>query len=216
MTKRKDNPEHAALERLIRTEIWPGIERIFKGTELHVDAASDDGRPPITIEPGPGPELRNEAGEPETAVSFLFLVTSDEEPWSEDGRAPCFCRFNITCTRRGYMVGTDFYIYFPAETDMNRLRPLLANSMFSGNPPSLRCESGHGDLPGVLVVGFSHGCGGEYYGELPVATMLADLAERINFLRRAIRAVHALNENFASDALLDRLVRELEKCFSAH
>ena len=196
--------DHDALESLIRTQIWPGILRIFEGTELSADAASDDGQPAIRIDPGS-----------ETAVSFLFIVSSDEDPWSEDGRSPYFCRFNITCRRRGYMVSTDFYIHFPEETDMNRLRPLLANSMFSGNPPSLRCEIGHGDLPGVLVVGFSHGCGGEYCGELPVATMLADLAERINYLRRSIRAVHALSEDFASDALLDRLVRELEKCFPA-
>ncbi len=202
MMECRDNLEHDVLDRLIQTEIWPGIERNFKGTELHVDAASDDGRPTVHIEPGP-----------DAAVSFLFLVTNDDGSWSEDGGSPYFCRFNITCRPRGYMVSTCFCIHFPEEMDMNRLRPLLGNSMFAGNPPSLRCEIGHGDLPGVLVVEVCHGSGGEYYGELPVTTMLADLAERINYLRRAIRAVHALSKDFASDALFDRLVRELEKCF---
>ncbi|MBL7076821.1 MAG: hypothetical protein ISS31_05055 [Kiritimatiellae bacterium] len=198
-------PDHDTTEGLIRTEIWPGIEGIFEGTELRLDAASENGQPRIDTEPGP-----------ETAVSFLFLVSSSEDPWSENGRSPYFCRFNITCKRRGYMVGTDLYILFPEETDMNRLRPILGNRMFSGNPPSLRHEIGHGDLPGVLVVGFSHGSGGEYYGDLPVATMLADLAERINYLRRAIRVVHKLSEDYTSDTQLNRLVRELEKCFPAH
>lgn len=208
--------DHDAIERLIRTQIWPGIVRIFEGTELSADAASDDGQPAIDIEPGPGPKLRNEAGQSEAAVSFPFIVSSDEDPWSEDGRSPYFCRFNITCTRRGYMVTTDFYIHLPEETDMNRLRPLLGNSMFSGNPPSLRYEIGHGGRPGVLVVGFEHGQGYEYGGGLPVQGLLADLAERTNYLRRAIRAVHALSEDFSSDSLLDRLVRELEKCFPAY
>lgn len=46
--------------------------------------------------------------------------------------------------------------------------------------------------------------------------MLADLAERVNYLHRAIHAVYALSEDYDSDSQLGRLVRELEKCFSAY
>jgi hypothetical protein len=205
MTENNSNPEHDALERLIRTEIWPGIVRIFEGMELNADTASEDGRPSIDVEPGP-----------ETAASFIFLVSSDEDPWSEDGRSPYFCRFKVTCRPHGYMLGRDFYIHFPEETDMNRLRPLLGNPMFVGNPPSLVCETGHGDLPGALVVGFRHGHGYGHGTDLPVPTMLADLAEGINYLRRTIRAVLALSEDFSRDKQLTRLVWALEKCFPAY
>jgi len=129
------------LVRLIRSDIWAGVLRIFDGTELNANPATDDGQPRADVERGP-----------EAAVSFLFLVDSDEDPWSEDGRDPYFCRMTVTCRPRGFFLGTDFHVHFPETTDANWLKPLLGSPKFSGNPPSLVYEIGHGDLPGVLVV----------------------------------------------------------------
>ena len=148
-------------------------------------------------------------------MSFVFLVGSTEDTGPDVGDDPYFCRLTTKVRLRGYMLETDFYIHFPETFDMDRLKTLLGNPRFSGNPPKLVYEVRHGESPGVLIVEFNFGRGHEYPVLLPIDTMLADLAEHMNFLRRLIRAVRQLSRDYASEPLFRKVVNELVKCFQA-
>lgn len=188
----------------IKERIWPGILRVFAGTELVPDPSSADGQPQITQE-----------WTSETTMSFVFLVRSLEDTGVEIGDDPYFCRITTNCRPRGYFLETDFYIHFPESFEVPRLKTLLGNAMFVGNPPRLSYETRHGETSGVWIVGFRFGSGCGYPGRLPVEAMLAELAEHVNFLRRLIRAVRQLSADYDSEPYLQRVVRELEKCFPA-
>ena len=188
----------------INDRIWPGFLRMFSGTELIPDPASADGQPQISQE-----------GMFETCMSFVFLVRSLEDTGIEIGEDPYFCRITIQCRLRSFLIQTDFNIHFPESFDMARLKALLGNPEFVGNPPKLSYETGHGDHPGILIVGFNFGSGCGYEGMLPLETMLAELAEHVNYLRRLIRAVRQLSTDYDSEPYLRAVVRELEKCFPA-
>ena len=188
----------------INERIWPGVLRMFNGTELVPDPASADGQPQIRQE-----------WMVETSMSFVFLVRSLEDAGVEIGENPYFCRIATQCRLRSFFIQTDFYLHFPESIDMARLKALLGNPKFVGNPPKLSYETGHGDHPGILIVGFNFGSGCGYEGMLPLETMLAELAEHVNYLRRLIRAVRQLSTDYDSEPHLRAVVRELEKCFPA-
>ena len=154
-------------------------------------------------------------GMSETSMSFVFLVRRLEDAGVEIGENPYFCRITTQCRRRSFFIQTDFYLHFPESIDMARLKALLGNPKFVGNPPKLSYETGHGDHPGILIVGFNFGSGCGYEGMLPLETMLAELAEHVNYLRRLIRAVRQLSTDYDSEPYLRAVVRELEKCFPA-
>jgi len=113
------------------------------------------------------------------------------------------------------MFETDFYIHFPESFDMERIKVLLGNPRFAGNPPKLIYEVRADDSPGVLIVEFRFGRCLEYPVILPIETMLADLAEHVNFLRRLIRAAQQMSRDYDSEPLFRKVVNELEKCFPA-
>ena len=188
----------------INERIWPGVLRLFNGTELVPDPASADGQPKISQE-----------CMFETTMSFVFLVSSLEDTGVEIGDDPYFCRINTQCRPRSFFIETDFYIHFPASFDMARLKALLGNPKFVGNPPKLTYETRHGGHPDILIVEFHFGSGYGYPGILPWETMLAELAEHVNYLRRLIRAVRQLSTHYDSEPFLIAVVRELEKCFPA-
>jgi len=188
----------------IRDRIWPGILAIFHATELMPDATGKDGHPEI-----------HQEWAPETTVSFVFLVASTEDTGMDIGDDPYFCRITTKVRPRGYMFETDFYIHFPESFDMDRLKSLLGNPKFVGNPPKLIYEVRHDDSPGMLIVEFNFGRGHEYPVLLPIETMLADMAEHVNFLRRLIRAVRKLSRDYDSEPFFRKVVNELEKCFQA-
>lgn len=188
----------------INERIWPGVLRMFDGTELVPDPASADGRPQISQE-----------WMLDTSMSFVFLVRSIEDTGVAIGDGPYFCRITIQCRPRSFFIQTDFYIHFPESFDMARLKALLGNPRFVGNPPKLSYERGHGGHPDILLVGFHFGSGCEYPGILPLETMLAELAEHVNYLRQLIRAVRQLSADYDSEPYLRAVVRELEKCFPA-
>ena len=192
------------LKNLIMAGVWPGILRAFEGTELILDPVKTAGEL----------ELRQE-WERELALSFVLLVFSEEDTGMRLGDAPYFCRITVKCAERSYMLNTDFYIHFPESMDMNRLKPLLGNPKFAGSPPKLTYEVGFDGEPGTLLIGFEHGQGHGYFPALDVSAMVADLAERVNFIRRLIRAVRALSDNYDSDENLRYLNNELVKCFQA-
>jgi len=189
---------------LIRTEAWPGIEKIFAPTELLVDTCSEDGRPAIT-------EKRDAI---DTTMSFIMLVQSREIP-QLSGSDPFFCRMSVECSTRGFVIGSDFMLYLPEQFPFAELRRLLAHPEFCGNPPTLHCESAELEHEGCpLVVAFEHRLGYFYPDALlPVHTMLADIAERVNFLRRLIRSIHHLCQDYGDSSRFHAVVAELVKCF---
>lgn len=199
-----DPARREGLRSLILAGVWPGILRAFEGTELILDPVKKVGEL----------ELRQE-WERELALSFVILVFSEEDTGMRLGDAPYFCRITVKCAERSYMVHTDFYIHFPESMDMNRLKSLLGNPKFAGNPPKLTHETGLDGDPGTLIVGFEHGHGHEYVATLDVSAMAAEFAEKVNFIRRLIRAVRKLSDNYDSEENLKRVIDELVKCFQA-
>lgn len=200
-----DPAKREELKGLILKGVWPEVLRVFEGIELILEPVKKDGKL----------ELRQE-WEQELALSFVFLVFSEEDHGMRLGDAPYFCRITVKCAERSYMLSTDFYIHFPESMDMNRLKPLLGNPKFVGNPPKLIYEAGFNDEPGTLIVGFEYGRGHGYIATLDVSTMAADLAENVNFIRRLIRAVRKLSADYDSEDNLRRVINELVKCFQAN
>ena len=204
-TVRVSNPRcREELVACIRERIWPGILTIFHATELIPDATGKDGQPEI-----------HQEWSPETTMSFVFLVGSTEDTGMGIGDDPYFCRITTKVRPRGYMFETDFYIHFPEAFEMERLKALLGDPRFAGNPPKLIYEVSHDDSPGVLIVEFRFGRGFEHFVSPPVESILAELAEHVNFLRRLIRAVRQLSRDYRSEPLFRQVVNELEKCFQA-
>jgi hypothetical protein len=198
------NPEYREhISRLIVDEIWPGIQRILEPTELTVDLCSDDGRP----------EILEERLAVDMSMSFLMLIQSGNGLFSD--HAPFFCRMRLACSPRGFMVNIDFYVEFPESFEFEKLKSVMGHPKFAGNPPTLRYEIGHDGNPGKLSLCFEYGRGCAYGFSLPVDTMLADLAERVNFLRRLIRSVELLSQDYGSDTAFARVQKELVKCFEA-
>jgi hypothetical protein len=187
----------------IKTHIWPGIQRLFQGTDLVADP-SGQGQLTITQE-----WLQ------ETTMSFLFLVWHAEDAGRNPGDIPYFCRLKVKYSQHSYLFKIDFFIHFPESFDMQRLKALMGNPRFAGNPPKLIYETGHDDQPGVLVIEFRFGRG---YGnpiQPLVQTMLADMAEHVHFLRRLVRAVRLLGSDYDNEQHLLSVERELEMCFTA-
>ena len=184
--------------------IWPGIQRLFAGTELVPNPTLENGQLEIT-----------QKWASETSMSFLILVSSNEDTGLRFGDDPYFCRLTVNMRPSAYIIENDFYLYFPASFDMDRLKALLANPRFSGNPPKLVYETGHDDNPDTLIVEFHFGRGYEHPLGTPTETMLADFAEHVNFLRRLIRAVRTLSTDCYNEQYFQQVVHELEKCFPA-
>jgi hypothetical protein len=187
----------------IRNHIWPAIQRLFQGTELATDTSADN-QPVITQE-----------WVSETTMSFMFLIWNTEDLGAEPGDIPYYCRITVKYCPCSYFFNTDFYIHFPESFDMHRLKALLGNSMFVGNPPNLVYETGWKDEPGSLIVEFNSGRGCGHPNKPLAETMLAELAEQINYLRRLIRAVRRLGLDYGNEQHFLQVVHELEKCFPA-
>ena len=188
----------------IKDSIWPGIRTIFQATELIPDATGSDGQLDLVQE-----------WAPETTMSFVFLVGSTEDTGVGIGDDPYLCRITTKVRPRGYVFETDFYIYLPESFEMERLKALLCDPRFAGNPPKLGYEVGHDESPGTWVVEFRFASGLEYPVVFTIDTLLAEMGEHVTFLRRLIRAVRRLSQEPDSEPLLASVVNELEKCFPA-
>lgn len=187
----------------IKTHIWPGIQRLFQGTDLVADP-SGQGQLTITHE-----WLH------ETTMSFLFLVWHAEDIGSSPGDVPYFCRIEVKYSQHTYLFEIDFFTHFPESFDMQRLKALMGNPRFVGNPPKLIYETGHDDQPSILIVEFRFGRGCENPIQPLIQTMLADMAERVHFLHRLIRAVRLLGSDYDNKQHFLSVEHELEKCFTA-
>ena len=187
----------------IKTHVWPGIQRLFQGTDLVADP-SGQGQLTITQE-----WLR------ETTMSFLFLVWHAEDAGKNPGDVPYFCRIEVKYSQHNYLFEIDFFIHFPESFDTQRLKALMGNPRFVGNPPKLIYETGHDDQPGILIVEFRYGHGYENPVQPLIQTMLADMAEHVHFLHRLVRAVRLLGSDYDNEQHLLSVERELEMCFTA-
>lgn len=198
------NPLHRErISNIIKIEMLPEMRRILENTGLAHRFCVD----------GDSSEIQEEILVPELQMKFLVLILDNNDLLSLSSRY--FCRLKTNISLRGFMMHTDFYVHFPDDIDLGKIKTIMGHSKFAGNPPTLKYEIGHDDSDGTLVLCFEYGKGYGYMTELPVRTMLADFGERMNFLQRLIRSIEWLSEDYNNDARMERVTTELVKCFEA-
>ena len=74
-----------------------------------------------------------------------------------------FFKGKLTCSIDDWMLGNEFYLSLPLDTDPRVVFEILGNSRFSGNPPTLSIDKHYGAYEITLQSG--NGAGWGLYGE---------------------------------------------------
>ncbi|TFH13900.1 MAG: hypothetical protein E4H02_10940 [Lentisphaerales bacterium] len=195
------NPEHRhKIDRMIIEEVWPGIVKAFAGTNCLADPA---GKSSDT------PDIQDK-WDMDTKRSFLFLVENRFDQ-AMIGESPCFCRVTVNCGFCEYMIEVDYYIHFPMDFSLRKIRGIQSHAAFQGYPPTLSVDHGCGERQ-VYIVAFHSGHGqgcSDKYGPVVVA----DLEETIQNLCGVMDAVYALSEDYTNSRAFTVVKRQLVKMF---
>ena len=74
-----------------------------------------------------------------------------------------FFKGKLTCSTEHWMLGSEFFLSLPLDTDSRVVFEILGNSRFSGNPPTLSIDKRYGVYE--ITIQSGNGAGWGMYGE---------------------------------------------------
>ena len=161
----------------------------------------------------PASSIEDEKGE-YTTRSLTFVLADEDRPLMPGSGPPWFYRGRIECSISGYMVSSDFYLYLPATFGFQKVRKLLADPLFAGNPPLLHIETGI-DQEVTWVVAFEEGSGMGWNIGYPQPAV-SHLQDKVRKTLAVIEAAYGLERDYSSVAAFRVLRKKLHEAYAAY
>ena len=95
---------------------------------------------------------------PETEFELQHVLSRSLRFMLLDGDM-AFFRGKLTCSAEHWMLGSEFFLSLPMDTDPRLVYKVLGNSRFSGNPPMLSIDERNGSIEITLQSGNGAGWG---------------------------------------------------------
>ena len=199
------NPdEKAELHRIICEHFWRAVVNALADVPVRVLGANHR---------FPESEIEDER-HVHTTSSLTFVLEDPAKPLVPGFCPPWFYRGKLQCSVFDYMVCSEFYLHLPASVGFHKVRKLLADPMFAGNPPNLSVDSRH-DREEIWAVAFSEGSGAGW-GIRSHHDAAQHVYKKIKHTLAVIRAADVLSndhQNTTAFRVLQTALREAYQSF---
>ncbi len=199
------NPaDRTELDNVLRRYLWPAVVAALSGTSLSASGMGDGFS---------GTEIEDARGEC-TTRTLTFVLSDAKRPLLPGVGPPWFYRGRIECSTSGFMISSDFYLHLTDTFGFRRVRRLLTDPMFAGNPPGLNIESGI-DGEETWIVAFTEGSGRGWNVVYPQPAV-SHVREKVEKTVAVIEAAYGLERDQWSAAAFRALRKRLHEAYASY
>jgi len=199
------NPmEKIQIDQIFQNYLWPGVVRALAGSSIRVSGSGED---------FPGSSLSDKRAN-HTTRSLTLVLADEERPFIPGKSSSWFCRGKIECSLQDYMISFEFFLHLPMDFEIGKIIELLADPLFSGNPPNLSVEP-YSDDGHIMVVSFFEGSGAGW-GLRSYEKAGQELEQKVIKNLGVIEAMNQLGRDYTSEKWFRELQRALREAYQAY